>query len=88
MNSFSYQMPVQVYFGSESIKNHLADELKKYGKNIMMAYGGGSIKKNGIYDDVVKELNKAGKNIIEFGGITANPTYEKVLEGIALYKSC
>lgn len=86
MNSFSYQMPVQVYFGSESIKNHLADELKKYGKNIMMAYGGGSIKKNGIYDDVVKELNKAGKNIIEFGGITANPTYEKVLEGIALYK--
>lgn len=86
MNSFSYQMPVQVYFGAECIKNDLANELKKYGKNIMMAYGGGSIKKNGIYADIVEELQRAGKNIIEFGGITANPTYEKVLEGIALYK--
>lgn len=50
----------------------------------MLAYGGGSIKKNGIYDEVMECLKKAGKNVVEFSGITANPTYTKVLEGAKL----
>lgn len=79
-------MPVQVYFGQDSIKKYLQKELKKYGKNIMLVYGGGSIKKNGIYQEIVEELKEGDKNIVEFAGVTANPTYEKALEGIALYK--
>ncbi|WP_195599209.1 iron-containing alcohol dehydrogenase [Longibaculum muris] len=86
MRDFVYQMPVKVYFGENGVKQHLKNELKHYGKNIMIAYGKGSVKKNGIYDDVVNVLNECGKNIIDFPDIPANPTYEKVLEGIKLYK--
>lgn len=86
MKKFTYQMPVKVYFGQGGVQNHLAKELSNYGKNIMLAYGGGSIKRNGAYDEIVNILKLSGKNIIEYSGIPANPTYQKVLEGIALYK--
>lgn len=86
MNEFTYQMPVKVYFGENGVQKHLADELQKYGKNIMLAYGGGSVIRNGIYDEVVSVLKSCGKNIIELADIPANPTYSKVLEGIKLYK--
>ena len=56
-------------------------KLRKKGKTVLLAYGGGSIKKNGVYDEVMESLSKARKNVIEFSGITANPTYAKVLEG-------
>nr|WP_239480162.1 iron-containing alcohol dehydrogenase [Massilimicrobiota timonensis] len=79
-------MPVKVYFGKNSVKRYLKDELKHYGKNIMLAYGQESIKRNGIYDEVIEVLGECGKNIIDFPGISANPTYEKVLDGIKLYK--
>lgn len=87
MKSFEYEWPVKVYFGENIMKEKLYEELKHYGKNIMLAYGGGSIKVNGIYDEVVRVLKETNKNIIEFGGITANPTYSKVQEGIELYKN-
>lgn len=86
MNSFTYEMPVKVYFGENGVANHLAAELAKYGKNIMLAYGKGSVVRNGIYDQVVEVLKSCGKNIVELTDIPANPTYEKVCEGIKLYK--
>ena len=86
VKDFVYQMPVKVYFGKNSVKRYLKDELKHYGKNIMLAYGQESIKRNGIYDEVIEVLGECGKNIIDFPGISANPTYEKVLDGIRLYK--
>lgn len=63
MNTFAYKYPVTVYFGEKSAANNLPAELAKVGKNIMLAYGGGSIKKNGIYDELVSILKSAGKNI-------------------------
>lgn len=86
MKDFVYQMPVKVYFGENGVKRYLKDELKHYGKNIMLAYGQESIKRNGIYDEVIEVLRECEKNIIDFPGISANPTYEKVLDGIRLYK--
>lgn len=86
VKDFVYQMPVKVYFGENSVKRYLKDELKHYGKNIMLAYGQESIKRNGIYDEVIEVLGECEKNIIDFPGISANPTYEKVLDGIRLYK--
>ena len=86
VKDFVYQMPVKVYFGENSVKRYLKDELKHYGKNTMLAYGQESIKRNGIYDEVIEVLGECGKNIIDFPGISANPTYEKVLDGIRLYK--
>lgn len=86
VKDFVYQMPVKVYFGKNSVKRYLKDELKHYGKNIMLAYGQESIKRNGIYDEVIEVLGECGKNIIDFPGISANPSYEKVLDGIKLYK--
>lgn len=86
MKDFVYQMPVKVYFGENGVKKHLKNEMIHYGKNIMIAYGKESVKRNGIYDDVFDALKECGKNIIDFPNIPANPTYEKVLEGIRLYK--
>lgn len=86
MNPFTYELPVKVYFGVDTVNQHLANELKKVGPNIMLAYGRASIKKNGIYDQVKKVLDACQKNVFDFSDIPANPTYEKVQEGIQLYK--
>lgn len=81
MNNFIFENATKTYFGRGCVKEYLVSNLKTYGDNVMLAYGGGSIKKNGIYDQVTELLKTAGKNIIEFSGIMSNPTYEKVLEG-------
>lgn len=86
MNQFTYYMPVKVYFGENGIEKHIPAEMKKYGNNIMIVYGGGSVIRNGIYDTLVNTLKNCGKNVIGFGGIPSNPSYEKIKEGIALYK--
>ena len=86
MNNFIFENATKVYFGKGCVKEYLAYLSGSYGDRVLLAYGGGSIKKNGIYDDVVSALKKAGKTIIEFPGIMANPTYEKVLEGARLAK--
>ncbi|MBR4914857.1 MAG: iron-containing alcohol dehydrogenase [Clostridiales bacterium] len=84
MESFIYSYPVKVYFGQRAAGNNLKQELAKYGPKVMLAYGGGSIKRNGVYDELVGLLKEAGKEIIEFTGIMSNPTYEKVQEGARL----
>ena len=84
MNSFTYSYPVKVYFGEKAARDNLSAELSKVGKNVLLAYGGGSVKKNGIYEELVQILKDAGKEITEFTGIMSNPTYEKVKEGAKL----
>lgn len=84
MNNFNYSYPTRVYFGTDAAKNAFDSEADKFGKTVMLAYGGGSVKSNGIYDDIISLLHKAGKKIIEFKGIMPNPTYRKVQEGTEL----
>ena len=86
MNTFTYSYPVKVYFGEKAAGQNLPAELSKIGKNVLLAYGGGSVKKNGIYDELMSILSSAGKNVTEFTGIMSNPTYEKVQEGARLAK--
>ena len=86
MNSFTYSYPVKVYFGEKAAEKNLAAELAEVGPNVMLAYGGGSIKKNGIYEELTGILKDAGKTVTEFSGIMSNPTYAKVQEGAALAK--
>lgn len=83
LGNFSYCNKTKLYFGDDSLK-YLNDELPKYGKNVQLIYGGGSIKKNGIYDEVVKILKANGKNVVEDAGVMPNPTIEKVYEGIKI----
>lgn len=80
LGNFSYCNPTKLYFGEDAL-SHLNEELPKYGKNVMLAYGGGSIKKNGIYNQVAAILREHGKNIFEDGGVMPNPTVEKLYEG-------
>ncbi len=85
MNSFIYDIPVKVYFGENQLC-HLSEELSKYGKRVLLTYGGGSIKKNGLYDKVVQEIKKAGLQIFELSGIEPNPRIESVREGTKICK--
>ena len=84
MNTFTYQYPVKVYFGEKGAAKNLPAELSNVGKNVLLAYGGGSVKRNGIYEELVGILKEAGKNVVEFTGIMSNPTYAKVQEGAKL----
>lgn len=86
MNNFIFENSTKVFFGKSCVSEHLADILKNYGDNVLLAYGGGSIKKNGIYDEVLKILTSCGKKVTEFYGIMPNPTYKKVMEGSRLVK--
>ena len=86
MKKFVYEYPTKVYFGEGAAKEHLAAAVSPYGTNVLLAYGGGSVKKNGIYEQVVSILEGAGKKVFEFSGIMSNPTYAKVQEGAALAK--
>lgn len=86
MNKFTFSYPTKVYFGEGSLKEALQEELSKVGETVMLAYGSGSIKKNGIYDEVRKQLLLAGKRVVDFSGIMPNPTYTKVQEGAALVR--
>ena len=86
MQKFVYEYATKVYFGEGAVKEHLAAAISGYGKNVMLAYGGGSVKKNGIYDEVKKILEDSGKKVTDWGGIMSNPTYAKVQEGAQLAK--
>lgn len=83
LGDFTYSNPTKIYFGENSLDN-LSTELKNYGKNVLLVYGGGSIKKNGIYDKVIDILKKCDKTIIEDAGVMPNPTVEKLYEGCKL----
>lgn len=84
MNNFIYENTSKVYFGKGGVREYLCCLLKKEGDTVLLAYGGGSIKKNGIYDEVTAILQEAGKTVVEFSGIMPNPTYAKVQEGAKL----
>lgn len=81
LGNFTYCNPTKLYFGKNALDG-LNKELPRYGKNIMLIYGGGSIKKNGIYDKVVDILKRNGKEIFEDGGVMPNPTAEKLRDGV------
>lgn len=86
MQKFVYEYATKVYFGEGAAREHLAEAVSGYGKNVMLAYGGGSVKKNGIYDELKTILENAGKTVTDFSGIMSNPTYAKVQEGAKLAK--
>lgn len=83
LGNFTYCNPTKLYFGEEALSN-LGAELKKYGKNVVLVYGGGSIKKNGIYEAVMAILQAEGKNVAEIAGVMPNPTVEKLYEGVEI----
>ena len=78
MNNFIFENSTKVIFGKGCVKEYLRSLLEQYGETVMLAYGGGSIKRNGVYDEVTSLLKSAGKTIVEFPGIMPNPTYAKV----------
>lgn len=84
MEAFTYSYPVKTYFGKGAAPANLPAELAKVGPNVLLAYGGGSIKRNGVYEELTDLLKKAGKTVFDFSGIMSNPTYEKVQEGARL----
>lgn len=86
MKEFVYSYPMKVYFGEGAARKAIAAELGRFGKTVMLAYGGGSIKKSGVYDEMRSLLTEAGKEIVDFSGIMPNPTYAKVQEGAALVR--
>ena len=86
LGNFTYCNPTKLYFGEGSVK-YLKEELPKYGKNVVLVYGGGSIKKNGIYDAVTAILKECGKDVAEISGVMPNPTYDKLCEGMKIARA-
>ncbi|QLY81279.1 iron-containing alcohol dehydrogenase [Clostridium intestinale] len=86
MNNFVYDIPVKVYFGENQLGN-LGEELKKYGKRVLLTYGGGSIKKIGLYNKVIAEIKNAGLEIFELSGIEPNPRITSVNKGAEICKN-
>lgn len=84
LNNFIFENKTKVYFGKGGVKEYLGGLLKNYGDTVMLAYGGGSIRRNGVYDEITSILRAQGKRIVEFSGIMPNPTYAKVQEGAKL----
>ena len=85
MNNFVYHIPTKVYFGENQL-GHLGKELAKFGKRVLLTYGGGSIKRNDLYDKVIEELHNAKLEVFELSGIEPNPRIESVREGVKICK--
>lgn len=81
MDRFTYQYPVRQHFGKGCAESAIKEEMTHVGKNVLLAYGGGSLKRTGLHDKIVGWLHECGKTVVDFGGIMPNPTYDKVLEG-------
>lgn len=86
LGNFGYCNPTRLYFGDNALK-YLNRELKKYGPNVLLTYGGGSIKKNGIYDEVMQALEMNDKQVVELPGVMSNPTVHKLYEGCELART-
>ncbi len=86
MNNFTYQYPVRQHFGKGCAEDAIKKEMTRVGKNILLAYGGGSLKRTGLYDKIVGWLHECGKTVVDFGGILPNPTYAKVQEGAKIVR--
>ena len=85
MNNFVYDIPVKVYFGENQLQ-HLGEELSKFGSRVLLTYGGGSIKKIGLYDKVIAEIERAGLEVFELSGIEPNPRIDSVRRGAQMCK--
>lgn len=83
LGNFSYHNPTKLYFGDDSLK-YLNEELPKYGKTVQLIYGGGSVKRSGLYDEILSILRDNGKTVVEDAGVMPNPTVEKLNEGVRL----
>lgn len=83
LGNFSYVNPTKLYFGKDAL-SFLPGELARYGKHVVLVYGGGSIKRNGIYDQVMDILKKAGKEVTEISGVMSNPTADKLKDGVQI----
>lgn len=86
LGNFAFCNPTKLYFGDDSLQ-YLNDELSKYGSKVLLIYGGGSIKNNGIYEDVIKILQDNNKQVVELSGVMPNPTLEKLYEGVELARA-
>ena len=86
MDQFTYQYPVRQHFGMGCAESAIKEEMTRVGKNVLLAYGGGSLKRTGLYDTLMEWLHECGKNVVDFGGIMPNPTYDKVQEGAQLVR--
>ena len=86
LGNFSYKNATKLYFGEDAL-DYLREELPKYGDNVVLIYGGGSIKKNGIYDAVLRTLRDCGKNVVEDAGVMPNPTADKLREGVQIARA-
>ena len=85
LGNFTYHNPTKLYFGEDALDN-LSVELANYGENVLLVYGGGSIKKTGLYDEIMEILKKSGKSVSEIAGVMPNPTVEKLYEGCKIAK--
>lgn len=85
LGNFCYSNPTKLYFGEDALQS-LHEELPKYGRNVLLVYGGGSIKQNGIYAQVMEILQENGKSVFEDGGVMPNPTVQKLYEGCKIAK--
>lgn len=86
MNNFNFQYPVRQHFGKGCAENAIKEEMKRVGKRVLLAYGGGSLKRTGLYNKIKKWLEESGKEVVDFGGIMSNPTYAKVKEGARIVR--
>ena len=86
MNTFTYEYPIKTYFGTGVVGQHLKELVSAYGRKVLLAYGGGSVKKTGVYGEIMDILKEAGKETVDFPEIMSNPTYAKVQEGAKLAK--
>lgn len=86
MQPFYFEYSTRVYFGEHCVRDSLSKELDQMGQNVLLTMGKGSVKRTGIYDEVITLLNQAGKTVVEFAGIMPNPTYAKVQEGVKLIR--
>ena len=86
MDKFVYQYPVRQYFGKGCAESAIKEKMKRVGQRVLLAYGGGSLKRTGLYDKIRTWLEECGKQVTDFGGIMPNPTYAKVQEGAQLVR--
>ncbi len=86
MNDFTYQYPVRQHFGKECAESAIKEEMARVGRNVLLAYGGGSLRRTGLYDKITGWLHECGKTVTDFGGILPNPTYDKVQEGARIVR--
>lgn len=86
MDNFTYRYPVRQHFGKGCAESAIKEEMARVGRNVLLAYGGGSLKRSGLYDRITGWLHECGKAVTDFGGILPNPTYDKVQEGARIVR--